>query len=92
LDGCFDRGVGDDSEGLGGVVLVALEFDSAEAVGVVFNAEGTDGRVGSERGAGEALAGRAAIGQDLATAEGEERHRTSNTEHRTSKVGTGKEP
>jgi hypothetical protein len=87
LDRGFDGSVGDGAQGLGGIVLVAFEFDTAEAVGVGFNAQRADGGVGSERGAGEMLTGRAGVAENLAAAEGEEKHRTSSAEHRTSKFG-----
>jgi len=55
-DGGFYGGVSDRAEGLGAVVLVALQFYGAEAVGVGINGQRGDGGVGTDGASGEALA------------------------------------
>ena len=44
-DGGFDRGVGDDAEGLGAVMLVTAQLDTADTIGGRLEGEGMDGCV-----------------------------------------------
>src|SRR5258708_893391 len=85
FDGGGDGGLGDGAEGLGVVVLIALELDTPDAVGVGFDTQGGDGGVCTEGTAGETFAGGCVVAEDLAAGE-EREHRTSNKEHRTPKA------
>ena len=66
-EGTPDGGFGDGAEGLGGIVLVPVQLDSAQAVGGRLEGEGMEGRICAEGAAGKLFAGGAAVTGDGAT-------------------------
>jgi hypothetical protein len=79
LDRGADGGVGDGSERLGLILLVAVKVDFADAVGAGLNGKGMDGGVRAEGTARKTFAGGARVGQDLAA--GAKQHPTSTSQH-----------